>query len=265
VLGLYDHQLAVALETVDDGTVRERLWKIRAERIILATGAIERPMLFPDNDRPGVMLASAVERYATHFGVACGKRIVISTACDSGYDVAASLNAAGIEVAAIVDSRETNGRAAPMGVKVFLGSSIVAVSGSRAINRVTVAANRGGEAQAIAADCVASAGGWTPAVNLYSMAGGKLRWNDDASMFVPDLPLKGIESVGACAGAFVPPWRRSVVAPAKYLSICKTMYPPMTLSSPHARTIVPSNTSSVTPPWEWQRTRVKPAISMRWC
>jgi sarcosine oxidase subunit alpha len=202
VLGLYDHQLAVALETVDDGTVRERLWKIRAERIILATGAIERPMLFPDNDRPGVMLASAVERYATHFGVACGKRIVISTACDSGYDVAASLNAAGIEVAAIVDSRETNGRAAPMGVKVFLGSSIVAVSGSRAINRVTVAANRGGEAQAIAADCVASAGGWTPAVNLYSMAGGKLRWNDDASMFVPDLPLKGIESVGACAGAF---------------------------------------------------------------
>ncbi|MCA3079664.1 MAG: (2Fe-2S)-binding protein, partial [Rhodocyclaceae bacterium] len=189
VLGLYDHQLAVALETVDDGTVRERLWKIRAERIILATGAIERPMLFPDNDRPGVMLASAVERYATHFGVACGKRIVVSTACDSGYDVAASLNAAGIEVAAIVDSRETIGPAAPMGVKVFLGSSIVAVSGSRAINRVTVAANRGGDAQAIAADCVASAGGWTPAVNLYSMAGGKLRWNDDASMFVPDLPL----------------------------------------------------------------------------
>jgi sarcosine oxidase subunit alpha len=202
VLGLYDHQLAVALETVNDGTVRERLWKIRAERIILATGAIERPMLFPDNDRPGVMLASAVERYATHFGVACGKRIVISTACDSGYDVAASLNAAGIEVAAIVDSRETNGRAAPMGVKVFLDSSIVAVSGSRAINRVTVAANRGGDAQAIAADCVASAGGWTPAVNLHSMAGGKLRWNDVASMFVPDLPLKGIESVGACAGAF---------------------------------------------------------------
>jgi 3-deoxy-D-manno-octulosonate cytidylyltransferase len=78
VFGLYDHGLAAAVQTVA-GAVRERLWQIRAHRIILATGAFERPMLFPDNDRPGVMLASAVLRYATHYGVACGHRVVVAT------------------------------------------------------------------------------------------------------------------------------------------------------------------------------------------
>ena len=201
VFGLYDHGLAAAVQTVA-GVVRERLWQIRAGRIILATGAFERPMLFPDNDRPGVMLASAVLRYATHYGVACGRRVVLATACDSGYLAAQGLVAAGVKLAAIVDHRSDSAIDAPAGVPVFRGSAIVAVDGRRAVKGVVVAAHGGGALQQLDADCIASAGGWTPAVNLHSMAGGTLRWADEQAMFVPDRAAPGIDSVGACAGVF---------------------------------------------------------------
>jgi len=199
VFGLYDHGLATAVQAVA-GAVRERLWQIRADRIILATGAFERPMLFPDNDRPGVMLASAVLRYATHYGVACGRRVVVATACDSGYVAAHGLMAAGVGVVAIVDHRSAAVIDAPAGVPVFRGSAIVAVQGQRAVKGVVVADHGGGALQQLDADCIASAGGWAPAVNLHSMSGGKLRWEDEAAMFVPDRAVPGIDSVGACAG-----------------------------------------------------------------
>jgi sarcosine oxidase subunit alpha len=201
VFGLYDHGFVAALQTVG-GSVRERLWKIRARRIVVAIGAFERPMLFPDNDRPGVMLASAVERYATRYGVACGRRIVVATACDSGYRTARALRAAGIEVAAIVDARERSGADGPDGVVVHRASTIVAVAGRRAVRGVTIAPQAGGTLCTIEADCIASAGGWTPAVNLHSMAGGSLRWVAESSMFVPAQALPGIGMVGACAGDF---------------------------------------------------------------
>jgi sarcosine oxidase subunit alpha len=201
VFGLYDHRLAAAVQTVA-GAVRERLWQIRAGRIILATGAFERPMLFPDNDRPGVMLASAVLRYATHYGVACGRRVVVTTACDSGYLAARGLVAAGVNVTAIIDHRSAAAIDAPAGVPVFRGSAIVAVQGRRAAKGVVVAAHGGGALQQLDADCIASAGGWAPAVNLQSMAGGTLRWADEQAMFVPDRAAPGIDSVGACAGVF---------------------------------------------------------------
>ena len=201
-VALYDNQLVTAIETCEGGGVRERLWKIRAKQIVLATGAFERPMLFPDNDRPGVMLANAVERYATLFGVACGKKVVIATASDSGYGVARSLIAAGVGVAAIVDHRENAGVQAPHGVPLFLGCSVVAVQGSRAVQGVRVVSNSGGTVSTIDADLVASAGGFTPNVSLYSQAGGTLRWLNDSSMFIPDQSLPGVAVVGACAGAF---------------------------------------------------------------
>jgi len=201
VFGLYDHGLAAAAQGVG-GAVRERLWTIRARRTIVATGAFERPMLFPDNDRPGVMLAGAVEQYARRYGVACGRRIVVATACDSGYRTAQALVAAGIDVAAIVDARERSGAEAPAGVAVHRASTIVAVAGKRAVQGVTIAPQAGGARHEIEADCIASAGGWTPAVNLYSMAGGKLRWVAESSMFVPATELPGITTVGACAGDF---------------------------------------------------------------
>ena len=210
VLGLYDHNLATAIESPAGanapGAVRERLWKIRAKQIILATGSFERPMLFPDNDRPGVMLANAVQRYASHYGVACGKRVVLATACDSAYGVALALRSAGIEVAAIVDRRAAaevgNGLAQAAGIPVLLESVLVGVNGKSAVQGVQVASNGGGKLQSIAADVVASAGGHTPNVNLYSQAGGQLKWLADAAMFVPERLLAGVAVVGAAAGVF---------------------------------------------------------------
>lgn len=199
VIGLYDHQLAVAVETACSG-VRERLWKIRAHYIVMASGAFERPMLFPNNDRPGVMLASAVQRYAELYGVACGRRVLIAAACDSGYAVARSLDAVGIEIAAIVDHRAEAGADAPLGVPVYRSSAIAEVRGVRKVKGVTVISHDGCDRHQIAADCIAVAGGWTPVVNLYSMAGGQLRWDVQASMFVPADDLPHIKTVGACAG-----------------------------------------------------------------
>ncbi|MDE2137134.1 MAG: (2Fe-2S)-binding protein, partial [Gammaproteobacteria bacterium] len=102
--GIYDHNLVCAIETLcADGAsnpappvLRERLWKIRARAVIAATGAFERPLLFADNDRPGVMLGGAAEKYARAYGVACGQRAVIAAGCDSAYALAAGLRAAGI-------------------------------------------------------------------------------------------------------------------------------------------------------------------------
>ena len=201
IIGLYDDRLAVGVEQLG-GKVRERLWKIRARRIVLATGAFERPMLFPDNDRPGVMLASAVQRYAALYGVACGRRVVLATACDSAYGVAQELLAAGVQVAAIVDHRPQAGVGAPPGVEVLPGHTLVAVQGRHGVQSITVASHDGTARRTIEADCVACAGGWTPAVHLHSMAAGRLRWDDAASMFVPAQAPEGIDSVGACAGVF---------------------------------------------------------------
>src|SRR6202020_2632436 len=107
------------------GSMRERLWKIRARAVIAATGAFERPMIFPNNDRPGVMLAGAAERYAHDFGVACGQRVVIAANSDSAYRVAASLRAAGMEVVALIDRRpqaDIGADAAP--VRTLTGAGI---------------------------------------------------------------------------------------------------------------------------------------------
>jgi sarcosine oxidase subunit alpha len=233
VFGVYDHNLVCASESlapVHEGTqrrqgvLRERLWKIRARHIIAACGAFERPVLFPDNDRPGVMLAGAAEKYALAYGVACGRRVVIAANSDSAYGVAASLQRAGIEVAALIERRppgdvgaDVGGERPPgvptpavhapagqtPGVRVIAEASIAGVSGTRAVRGCAVIAVSGRtRRETIACDLILSAGGHAPAVHLHSQAGGKLRWVDESAMFVPDGVLPGLVSVGACAGVF---------------------------------------------------------------
>ena len=213
--GLYDHNLVSVRQELRspqgsvDGCLRERLWKIRARTVITATGAFERPMVFPDNDRPGVMLAGAVEKYATAYGVACGSRVVIAANGDRAYTVAGSLQRLGIEVVAIVDCRpesaidRSTGMASST-VPVYSDSVIRAVTGTMAVTACTVAPASSAGAKPTHLDCdlILSAGGFAPAVHLHSHAGGKLRWLADSSMFVPDGPAPGIVSVGACAGVF---------------------------------------------------------------
>jgi sarcosine oxidase subunit alpha len=214
--GVYDHGLLCARESVLQGSargagrngaggvLRERLWKIRARHIVAAAGAFERPMLFPDNDRPGVMLASAADKYALAFGVACGRRVVIAANSDSAYGVAESLRAAGVNVVALVDRRAR----ADIGVRstsfrTFTEAAIARVDGSTAVGGCTVVSvDAGGRPVTFDCDSILSAGGHAPAVHLHSQAGGKLRWLADSAMFVPDGHAPGLVSVGACAGIF---------------------------------------------------------------
>ncbi len=210
--GVYDHGLVCAREKLveQDGAqrprLRERLWKIRARAVIAATGAFERPMVFPDNDRPGVMLAGAVEEYARAFGVACGRRVVVAANCDSAYDTARSLREAGMEVVAVVDRRREaeRGRDPGPGTRVIAGAGLSAVFGRNGVSGCSVRQDAAptGRAERLDCDLIASAGGFAPAVHLHSHAGGRLRWLDAEAMFVPDGPAGVVVSVGACAGVF---------------------------------------------------------------
>jgi sarcosine oxidase subunit alpha len=207
--GIYDHNLVCAGESVSpegaadlpECVLRERLWKIRARAVIAATGALERPLLFPDNDRPGVMLASAAHKYAQAFGVVCGQRAVVAANSDSAYERAVALSDAGVEIVAVVDRREgsTVGERSE-GLRVITGAALSGVSGIRAVRGCTVAPLAGGRGERFHCDLILNAGGYAPAVHLHSQAGGKLRWVGESAMFVPDGPAPGLTSVGACAG-----------------------------------------------------------------
>jgi sarcosine oxidase, subunit alpha len=207
--GLYDHNLVCACESLSpDGAadlpgcvLRERLWKIRARAVIAAAGAFERPLLFPDNDRPGVMLAGAAVKYLQAFGVACGQRAVVLANGDAAYAAAATLAQAGITIAAIADHRERAPRARTPAERVLSGARMLAVRGARAVRGCTVSSAGGGTAS-IDCDLILNGGAFAPAVHLHSQAGGRLRWLADAAMFVPDGAAPGVTSVGACAGVF---------------------------------------------------------------
>ena len=209
--GVYDHGLLCASQSLapatpgTPGMLRERLWKIRARSIVAAQGAFERPMLFPGNDRPGVMLAGAAEKYAHAQATACGRRVVIAANADSAYAVARSLRAAGLEIVAVVDRRPPALIGAHAdGVRCIAGHGIRQVIGRRGVRGCVVvdADAPGDRGERLDCDLILSAGGFAPAVHLHSQAKGRLRWLDEEAMFVPDGAAPGLHSVGACAGVF---------------------------------------------------------------
>ncbi len=218
--GVYDHGYVLADERVadhtpGDGRPKHRLWRIRAGKIITATGAIERPLSFAGNDIPGVMLAGAIRDFVGNHAVSPGDRTVIVTNNDSAYLTALALKAAGLEVPAILDARETVTGTLPeaaraAGVRVLAGRGIASVKGGKRVTGVAICAQVGEGAvlEEIACDAVAMSGGWSPVVHLWSHCGGKLIWDDGISAFVPDParpPLNHdgsamVEVVGAAAG-----------------------------------------------------------------
>ncbi|HEY4448807.1 MAG TPA: 2Fe-2S iron-sulfur cluster-binding protein [Steroidobacteraceae bacterium] len=224
--GVYDHNLVCALETLSgEGrrdlpacVLRERLWKIRCRSVIAATGAFERPTIFPDNDRPGVMLLGAALKYALAYGVACGRRAVIAAASDSAYAFAMALRSTGTEIVAIVDRRpEATDAVEAQGIRVMRGAAITAVVGRRTVRgchvrRLAAAAGTSAASERLECDLILASGGFAPAVHLHSQAGGRVRWLEGESMFVPDGPAPGLLSVGACAGVFNPQLARAHAA-----------------------------------------------------
>jgi sarcosine oxidase subunit alpha len=184
---------------------RERLWQVRAKRVIIATGAIERHMVFANNDRPGIMLASAARTFLNHFGVAVGKKVGVYTANDSAYEAAFDLKRAGITVAAIVDSREKPGEAVlaearKLGIEVLAGHAVVDTAGKLRVSSMSVARNGGGRARSIAIDALLVSSGWTPSVHMFSQSRGKVAYDFESQRFLPGTYAQDCLSVGACNG-----------------------------------------------------------------
>ncbi|WP_374392160.1 sarcosine oxidase subunit alpha family protein [Tabrizicola sp.] len=218
--GVYDHGYVLADERVadhtpGDGRPKHRLWRIRAGKIISATGAVERPLSFAGNDIPGVMLAGAMRDYVVNYAVSPGDRTVVVTNNDSAYQTALALKAAGLDVPAILDARDQATGALPeaaraAGIRVLTGKAIAKVKGGKRVTGVTVCAQAGEGAvqEEIACEAVAMSGGWSPVVHLWSHCGGKLLWDETISAFVPDParpPLNHdgsamVEVVGAASG-----------------------------------------------------------------
>ena len=196
--GVYDHGYALAYERVTDhapsvDAPRHRLWRIRAARIITATGAIERPLSFAGNDIPGVMLASALRDYIVNYGVAAGKRIVIATNNDDGYRSALVAKEAGLEVAAIIDPRpaatgDLIEAARSAGMSIKQGMAIAEAQGGKRVTGVKICAQHsdGSTGEVIACDVVGMSGGWSPVVHLWSHCGGKLIWDEAQACFRAD-------------------------------------------------------------------------------
>ncbi len=188
-LGIYDHGYVTAVERRPTPTTEGRLWHIRAGRIVIATGATERPIVFADDDRPGVMLAGAAATYVERYGVRPGERAVIFTNNGTTDGIAAVLVAAGVEVVATVDARA--------------GDHVVGTGGDDAgrLSAVHIA-RAGGAAETVDADLLLVSGGWNPNVALWTHGRGMLRFDDGIAAFVPDRPGPHgrIEAVGAAAG-----------------------------------------------------------------
>jgi sarcosine oxidase subunit alpha len=214
--GYYDHNYLTLMERVTSHLAspashlpRQRLWRVRAKQVVLATGAIERPLVFADNDRPGIMLANAVSTYVRRYGVLPGRRAVLLTNNDGAYRAALDLAEAGGTVAAIVDLRpEVPG---PMidavrakGIEVLANHAITGTSGKLRVDGVTVMQlARGGvfgEPRSLSCDLVLHSGGWTPSVHLFSQSRGKLKWHEALAAFVPGVAAQAERSAGGCRG-----------------------------------------------------------------
>ena len=216
-VGLYDHNAVVLVEKGLPPTHSangECLWQVRTQDVVLASGAIERPLLFENNDRPGVMLADAVLRYLRSYAVRCGERVVVATNNDSAYEVAHDLIAVGAHCV-IVDTRghsDLAAAASAAGIDVRLGDSI-----DSALGRTQVEGARLTSGATLAADLIAVSGGWTPLIHLYCHARGKPRWDERIAALVPGTAVTGLQVAGSAIGDRSPPSMASA-APSSHTS-----------------------------------------------
>jgi sarcosine oxidase subunit alpha len=210
VLGAYGHGVYGALETVDPGErarsgLRERLWVLRARRVVLACGAIERLIAFPDNDRPGVMLAGAALTYLRRHGVSVGQRPAFFVNNDEAYATVFALKDAGVHVVGIVDPRTGShaaARATAAGIPVFGDCVVESVTGRRGVTALAFAPARGGRRRSLVADALLVSGGHSPYTALATQLGAGLEWQDSIAAFTPALDPATGAVAGAAGGIF---------------------------------------------------------------
>ncbi|MGP3956333.1 FAD-dependent oxidoreductase [Nonomuraea sp. 3N208] len=220
VFGYYDDNYLIAVErrtnhlggAAPAHVARERVWRIRARRVVLATGAHERPIAFAGNDLPGVMLAGAARTYVNRYGVLPGSRAVVFTTGDSAYAAALDLAGAGVDVVAIADVRPAPGagwaeRAREAGIEVLTGHVVTAAAGDGQVSSVLVGRRPDNGAVAAGersfdADLLLVSGGWNPVVHLFSQSGGTLRYDEALGTLVPGASRQAVEVAGAARGVF---------------------------------------------------------------
>ncbi len=183
--GHYEQNLVLIAQRRADGG---RLWRVRAKRVVVATGAHERPLIFANNDRPGIMLAGAARTYVNRYGVAPGKRAVIFTNNDSTDLIVADMKRAGIIVEAVVDVRAQE-------------AVVDTVGDETGLSAVTISPLTGeGARHEVECDLLCVSGGFNPTLHLFSQAQGRLRYDEGLACFVPDAALPNVEVVGAAGG-----------------------------------------------------------------
>ena len=201
--GYWEHDLVTLTQRIAEpgqvpaNGVAQRLWHVRAGQVVLATGSIERPLAFANNDRPGVMLSQAVRTYVRRFGVVPAKRVVIATNNDDAYKTAHALQEAGAEIVAILDARPFPA-GADSGFPVHNNAVPLSTAGARHCLK-SVSALVNGKTKSWDADLLAVSGGFTPVVHLHMQAGGTLDWNDSAQAFVPAASRQNVTTVGGAA------------------------------------------------------------------
>jgi sarcosine oxidase subunit alpha len=216
--GYYNHNHIAMAERVTDhlssppaNLPRERLWQVRAKKVILATGSHERPLPFADNDCPGIMLAESVRAYINRYGVAPGRHLVLVTNGASAYQVAADAKAAGIDVT-LVDVRTEDACGADiktlsgLGVSILVSHTIIGSVGRKALTGLVVAPVSPdgviGAQRTLTCDCVGMSGGWTPSVHLFSQSRGKLYFDERIDAFIPGVSVQAEASAGAAKGTY---------------------------------------------------------------
>jgi heterotetrameric sarcosine oxidase alpha subunit len=213
VFGAYDGGTYGAIERVNDhvakapkGQPRQRLWRLVAKEVILATGATERPIVFGHNDLPGVMLAGAVRTYINRYGVVPGKRVIVFTNNDDGATTVTDLRRAGAQVVALVDSRpqstdRVRAIANAAGVELIAGGVVVDAHGGKRVKGAVIR-DANGNSKSLACDLIAVSGGWNPNIQLTTHRGGKPCWNEEIAAFEAGTMPDEMSVAGAAAGCF---------------------------------------------------------------
>lgn len=208
-VGYYDHNMVYALEhEPKDSWLRERLWRVRAKRVIIAAGAIERPLVFPDNDRPGIMLAGAAAAYVCRYGVRPGTRAIVVTNNNSAYESAFILARNNIRIAALLDTRrqvsnELREQAERLGVPVLTRYGVKSVKGRSSVSGVVAAPlDDFSREQYYPCDLVCTSGGWNPTLHLQSQSGAKPVYSASIAAFIPGKSVQAETTAGAAGGNF---------------------------------------------------------------
>lgn len=220
VFGYFDHNYlginerrSDHLGELDNNGTRQRLHKVRAKQVILATGAHERPLVYGNNDVPGCMLASAVSTYINRYGVVPGNSLALMTTNDYAYKTAIDWHDAGRKVALIVDTRASSlgdmvKQAMQRGINIVFGHAIIEVKGSKRVKSVQVAKLNDGADKVLGTavnyicDTVASSGGWSPVIHLSSHTGSRPVWRDDIQGFVPGETVQAQHICGGLQGVY---------------------------------------------------------------